>query len=224
MRALLLLFFMLPALSHAHGGGLDSQGGHTARASGEYHCHREPCFSNQQSQHDAEREARQQGRPFTTLYDREQWPHWLDSDGDCQDTRAEILIRQSQTAVVFAGNDPCRVDYGRWLDPYTNTLFHDAAALDIDHIVPLRHAHGHGGHAWSVAVRRRFANDPDNLLAVSASANRSKGHRGPDEWRPPHPAFWCEYARRWQAIKQRYALQVTPPEQTAIAEMLATCP
>lgn len=223
MRALFLLLFLMPGLAHSHGGGLDSQGGHTDRATGDYHCHREPCFSNREKQRQAEQEAVDAGRSFTSLYDREQWPHWLDSDGDCYDTRAEILISQSQTAVVFAPDNRCRVDYGRWLDPYTNVLFHDAGELDIDHIVPLRHAHGHGGDQWPLSQRRRFANDPANLLAVSASANRSKGHRGPDEWRPPNKTFWCEYARRWQAIKADYQLMVTPPEQAAIEDMLSYC-
>jgi endonuclease G len=34
----------------AHGGGLNAEGGHYNRKTGDYHCHREPCFSNQQQQ------------------------------------------------------------------------------------------------------------------------------------------------------------------------------
>ena len=37
----------------AHSGGLNTEGGHFNRSSGDYHCHREPCFSNQRSRVDA---------------------------------------------------------------------------------------------------------------------------------------------------------------------------
>jgi hypothetical protein len=36
-----------------------------------------------------------------------------------------------------------------------------------------------------------FANDPGNLLATSASADRSKGAKGPDQWLPSFGH--CEY-------------------------------
>ena len=46
--AIVLLCVLLPAAAAAHGGGLDRNGGHRNRKTGEYHCHREPCFSRQQ--------------------------------------------------------------------------------------------------------------------------------------------------------------------------------
>ena len=44
MRAILLLalFGLAPLLVQAHGGGLDKNGCHTNRKTGEYHCHRSP--------------------------------------------------------------------------------------------------------------------------------------------------------------------------------------
>ena len=44
---LTIILLVLSNLAFGHGGGLDSSGGHNNRKTGEYHCHREPCFSLQ---------------------------------------------------------------------------------------------------------------------------------------------------------------------------------
>jgi hypothetical protein len=36
----LAMVLLLPMSAYAHGGGLDANGCHTKRATGEYHCHR----------------------------------------------------------------------------------------------------------------------------------------------------------------------------------------
>ena len=75
--------------------------------------------------------------------------------------RAEILIRDSQTKVSFDG---CRVVSGLWNLPYSGGSTTSASQIDIDHIIPLKWAHGHGGDRWSSERKKAFANDPDNLL------------------------------------------------------------
>lgn len=219
----LLMLLTLPLLATAHGGGLDGNGGHTNRKTGEYHCHREPCFSLHRQQQEAVDEAEREGRGYSSLYDRDAWPHWRDLDGDCQDARAEALISASRVQVTFRNGDRCVVESGLWIDPYSGQVFQDASELDVDHIVPLRHAHGHGGDRWPAARRARFANDPQNLLPVSASANRSKGAEGPDTWLPPQRSYWCDYGRRWAAIKAKYGLMVTPRERQALRELVGSC-
>ena len=223
MRALVLLL-LVPAFAFAHPGGLDRHGGHHDRRSGGYHCHSSACKAAQQQQHQAEEDAQQQGRQFSTLYDRADWPHWDDDDGNCRDTRAEVLIATSRIAVTFRDPRGCTVDTGEWLDPYSGEIFYHAAELDVDHLVPLKHAHGHGGHDWPSARRQQFANDPANLVPVSAGLNRAKGSSSPDQWLPPNRAHWCEYGRRWQDVKRQYALMITPPEQQMVDQLLQSCP
>jgi hypothetical protein len=98
---------------------------------------------------DATNEAIEEGRDFVLLYNRSDWPHWTDADGDCQNTRHELLIATSQTPISFKTIKECNVLTGSWYDPYSGDTFTDSHALDLDHIVPLKFAHGHGADEWS---------------------------------------------------------------------------
>ncbi|RLT45957.1 MAG: HNH endonuclease, partial [Chloroflexi bacterium] len=160
-------------------------------------------------------------------YDRGAWNHWVDADNDCQNTRAEVLIAQSLAPVTFTTSSNCTVLSGRWYDPYTNAYFTIAHDLDVDHFVPLGNAHSAGGSDWAPERKRDYANslsDVDHLIAVSLSANRSKGNRAPDEWMPPNRSYWCEYAYDWIRIKTAWGLAATQTEWAALQTMTATCP
>jgi hypothetical protein len=160
-------------------------------------------------------------------YDRDDWPHWIDTDGDCQNTRAEVLIRDTLEAVTFTTAAECTVATGRWLDPWTGLTFTMASEVDIDHTVALANAHRSGGWAWTPAQRRDFANDLGNLDALQAmddGTNVTKADKGPDAWKPPSAASWCRYATDWATIKVRWQLTVTGSEYAALATMLTACP
>ena len=161
-----------------------------------------------------------------TPYDRSEWKHWIDADDDCQNTRHEVLIYESAIAIEFEDRDQCAVATGSWTDPYTGGVFTDPGDLDIDHMVPLVNAHKSGGHSWDPERKRRYANDltyHGHLIAVSASANRSKGGKGPDEWKPPNTDYWCQYALDWVTIKWEWDLTATESEASALSDMLSTC-
>ena len=93
-------------------------------------------------------------------------------------------------------------------------------------MVPLRNAHLSGDWRWSAQRKEPYANhlaDPQHLIAVTASANRSKGARGPEEWKPEDRSYWCQYAIDWTTIKETWDLSVTQREHEALVQMLNTC-
>ncbi len=160
-------------------------------------------------------------------YDRDDWhPRWRDADGDCQDTRAEVLIAESSDSVTFRQGRQCTVDRGRWVGPWSGTTFSQASDVDVDHHVPLKNAHVSGGAAWSRAQKEAYANDldlPAALQAMEDGLNQQKSAYGPEAWKPPLRRAWCQYARDWIDVKAKYRLAVTAAEKNALHQMLATC-
>ena len=156
-------------------------------------------------------------------YDRRDYPHWIDLDQDCQNTRHEVLVEESTVPVQFKTNKKCRVVAGKWRDSFTGKKFNDPGKLDIDHLVPLKEAHQSGAYAWDQAKRKAFANelkDSEHLIAVAASANRSKGAKDPAEWLPPNKAFWKKYAQAWVNIKIRWNLKANAAELSRLKALL----
>ena len=159
-------------------------------------------------------------------YNRDEWKHWTDEDGDCQDARQEVLVSESLEPVVFETDRKCRVATGRWWAPYLQHHLGNPRHIDVDHTVPLKNAHLSGAWAWSLEEKEQYANyldDPAHLVAISARHNRSKGARGPEEWAPPDNTLWCQYALDWTEIKERWGLTMTPVESEIVMDMLGTC-
>ena len=114
----------------------------------------------------------------------------------------EILIRDNVRPLKFKRNKECNVSWGKWVCLYTGKTFTKASDMDINHIVPLAHAHETDGASGTRAKKRQFANDPLNLLAVEDNANQSKGDKGPTEWKPP-----------WKVILERVCPKVAHSEE-----------
>ena len=164
-------------------------------------------------------------------YDRRRFGSgWQDVDRDGEDTRAEVLIRfhrpgiQKAELVIYGGT----VRRGRWHCRFTGQWFTDASDLDIDHHVPLWEAWVSGAHAWTDDRRERYANGVGIrshrrgwLLPVSASANRSKGRRGPADWKPSRESFHLKYAAWWIKAKKYWGMSVDAAEKAALLEMLS---
>jgi len=166
------------------------------------------------------------GRAPKTGYSRGQFGDGWATVAGC-DMRDRIL-RRDLRGDAFASGDRCEVLRGRLDDPYTATAVTfvrgGAPDVDIDHVVALGDAWQKGAQQWSAAKRKRFANDPLNLLAVDADTNRAKGDGDAATWLPPNRRFRCDYVARQVAVKRRYAAWVTRAEHDAIARVLARCP
>ena len=159
-------------------------------------------------------------------YDRDDWKHWIDEDGDCQAARQEVLIEESLEKVTFETDRECRVATGQWWAPHLGHHLGNPSHIDVDHHVPLKNAHLSGRWAWSPEMKEEYANyleEENHLIALSSRHNRSKGARGPEEWAPPDNALWCDYATDWAEIKERWGLTMTPVESAIVMDMIGTC-
>ena len=149
-------------------------------------------------------------------YVRSEWKHWIDADKDCENTREEALVRDA--TLVFWTNDKCTPTMGIWNDWYYDRTIFFSSELDADHIIPLEYAHYAGGWKWSTAKKKEFANDLENITIVSASANRSKGSKGPSDWLPVTPLGRCIYTQTWGKILFKYHLIPADPDNELIEE------
>ena len=152
-------------------------------------------------------------------YEREKFVHWVDGDGDCQDTRDEVLAAESLVKVTG-----CDIQRGQWRSYYDGATTRSSTEFDIDHLVPLAEAWDSGAKRWNAPTRQRFANDlrdSRSLVAVTASSNRSKSDRDPSEWMPTLGK--CVYIRQWVAVKIRWRLKVNRPEKHALRAKAADC-
>ena len=153
-------------------------------------------------------------------YSREKFPHWRDTGSNC-DIRDSVLKRDGSKVKVSG----CNVVAGSWTSVYDGDKITDPSKVDIDHVVPLANAWRSGASKWTTDQRGDFANDLEDpqLVAVSASSNRSKGDQDPSTWKPELSGSWCEYAQDWITVKSKWKLTVTTAEKAALTDMLEKC-
>jgi hypothetical protein len=146
------------------------------------------------------------------------------------DTRNDVLHRDLTSKAFESSRDRCVIVEGILIDPYSGEKIEftrgrvTSLAVQIDHVVSLSNAWQTGAFRWSEEKRKRFANDPLNLLAVKGSLNSQKGDGDAATWLPPKKSFRCSYVARQIAVKVSYDLWLTPPEKSAMERVLERCP
>ncbi|MGW4894890.1 HNH endonuclease family protein [Kitasatospora sp. NPDC004240] len=155
-----------------------------------------------------------------STYDRALFPHWITISGTCN-TRETVLKRDGSGVVT---DSACASVSGTWFSVYDNVTTTSASTFDIDHMVPLAEAWRSGAWAWTTDQRKAFANDltRPQLIAVSASSNRTKGDQDPAHWLP-QTSYRCTYARAWVQVKYYYGLSVDSAEKSALSSILNGC-
>lgn len=158
-------------------------------------------------------------------YDRDLFgQRWADIDRNGCDQRNDALRAGAAEVTTKPGTHGCVVLEAMIEDPYTGTTIDFVKGentVDIDHVVPLSRAWQQGASGWPEERREEFANTSGNLLAVDASANRSKGDRGPEEWMPD--AGRCGYVIQWIDVKTEFELSVSAAEKSALEDELDEC-
>jgi len=150
-----------------------------------------------------------------TPYERSEFPHWDDEDGDGMNTRLEILSLEKVDNIGW---------YSRWDGEwYAGEGGLSAPRFDIDHIVSLKEAWQSGADEWSAIDKDIFADDMLNLTAVTASSNRSKGAKDASEWLPPEPTGQCYLSIRVIQIKTKWNLSIDQDEYTTLKGLTESC-
>ena len=160
----------------------------------------------------------------STTYDRTLFRHWIDANGDCQNTRAEVLVAESRVTPRFTDGRRCAVLSGRWTSLYDGATWTLASDVDIEHRVALKEAWESGARSWTAADRQRFANDLSfgaTLETVTDNVNSAKQDRDPAQWLPPLAANRCDYAIKWVQVKYRWRMTMDTAERTKLSGILS---
>lgn len=166
-------------------------------------------------------------------YSRLDWKHWSPSQSNCWNTREEVLYSQSyngEVQLLDKKRQPtnnkriaCFIAGGQWYSPYDGKIISKPSQVDVDHTYPLGRAARMGGDNFNDEQKEKFANDVDNLVAISQSANRSKGSKGPGEWMPENKESWCAYSKIYVGISSKYKLGITKEDKEALIKGLESC-
>ena len=150
---------------------------------------------------------------FVDGYSRSHFKHWIDEDGDGENTRQEVLKEEQR-------------EDGTWKCPWTGYESDIARMYDVDHTVPLAWAFSHGAEDWGKAKKQKFANDldyPDALVAMYYKANRQKGKKGPSQWLPPNKSSHCHYINAWEVIIDKWELKPEEDDRRVMDDIIRGC-
>ncbi|MBI9000170.1 HNH endonuclease family protein [Corynebacterium sp. CCM 9185] len=126
-------------------------------------------------------------------------------------THEVMLVAEFPDATV---TPDCGVHAAPGRDPYSGWMMATSPTdpgqrIEVDHVYPLSAAWDMGAAEWDRSTRIRFANDPANLVVVTARQNREKSDSLPADWLPADRWARCWYVRRLAAVAREYHLALT---------------
>lgn len=146
-------------------------------------------------------------------------PAWKDVERTGCDTRNRVLASQLRRVEFKPGTRDCKVVSGVLDDPYSGISIDftsaDPRAIEIDHVFALARAWDAGAAGWPLEKRVEFANDTENLLAVSGDLNQSKSDSGPGTWLPPNASYVCPYVTRYLRVAAKWQLMISDDDRAA---------
>jgi hypothetical protein len=146
------------------------------------------------------------------------------------ETWAQFGIGSLITSAVVAGSYNRAQFYFQSYKPETSIGFYTnqtCSTINIDHVVSLKDAHDSGASSWSTYKKRTFANDKANHVPSCGRVNSSKGSTGPKDFlRRSNDGKgldyeivrFCEYVRKYYAVKIKYNLSFASNDQTIFAD------
>lgn len=150
---------------------------------------------------------------------------WINSTKDetCFNTRAKVLIRDSNKEVTFDSENKCNVLAGAWNDDYTAQTYTKREEIQIDHLVALKNAYVSGAYNWNFKARCLYANYMGydfHLKSVNSTENMRKSDKSPQKYMPPNSEYSCQFLRSWLSVKFLWNLKMTTDEAVAISQLL----
>ena len=148
-------------------------------------------------------------------YNRKEWNYGRPDKKTCMNTRNKLLKERSLVPVVM-NKSGCSVKEGKWNDYYYPEVHTLAAAVQMDHLIPLKHAHVIGGWKWNKKQKKAFANDPENLVITNSIYNQEKKDKLISEWVPSDKTYACKYWKDWLKLKKKYSLSISEAEKNSV--------
>ncbi|MFA1543894.1 HNH endonuclease family protein [Actinomadura monticuli] len=169
------------------------------------------------------------GRGPKTGYERDEFGYaWMDNAPDVPfarngcDTRNDLLKRDGEKLRYRSGSD-CVLISLTLHDPYSGKTIEwkkaRAAAVQIDHVIPLSYGWQMGASRWPKGKRESLANDPLNLIPVDGPLNGAKSDSGPASWLPPNKRIRCSYGVRFAQVALKYDLPVTDADKKIMLDL-----
>lgn len=154
-------------------------------------------------------------------FNRDDYPHWIDADGDGQDTRQEILIRDSQVPATLKPDG--NVETGLWVCPYTGRVIRNPSDIDVDHLVAL------GRSTPPAQVHGRWNSAPGSrtiriIWLPSPRGEPLKRDKDGYLWLPPNIANCSWYLSARNVVWRKYGIEIDDDERKAVAFFREKCP